>query len=528
MNHETVTLITRPYQEVVDDILTAIVGGVVNEPIIFDVKSDLYRLAKPASDIRGVTGVVDRQHYNFRKEADFAFSEGDNALIWQEGGTQPDDETTFHVDYFLQESFSPLTDINVGSVTRTLSEAISREIATLYEQINLAYQSGFIDSAEGKSLDYVVAILGIKRKTKEYAQGLVTFFREPSSEGVINIVEGTVLMANKGEVRFETSEQRTLQRGQARIDVPVRAAEGFKGAAGRVDAGKIDALLSPIEGISRVTNFEATFLGADDESDIQLRARARAALRALSKGTLLALIRVILEGRGNPVEVWDPQSPGVKQSPPGTVTILVEAEPERMTSLIGAVHETRAAGVQATLVARYVFFKPRLVVQINPGLTAAGKNKLAGQVIEAIQAYVDGLSSGQPAEGTEILKAAKSVADVSDVTIADVIAWQSDLGRPGAQDLAEVILQALEGAGEDEQARRTALEALLTQETPALLPTGRRIPNRGLVENPDGGRASDEQIEAGEFRIAAQIDGEQWWVVLDMEASDIVLREGSE
>jgi hypothetical protein len=46
VNADTVNLIERPYQEIVDDLLTAIVGGVVNEPIIFDVKFDLYPLAR--------------------------------------------------------------------------------------------------------------------------------------------------------------------------------------------------------------------------------------------------------------------------------------------------------------------------------------------------------------------------------------------------------------------------------------------------------------------------------------------------
>jgi hypothetical protein len=525
VNPETITLITRPYQDVVDDILTAIVGGVTNEPIIYDVKSDLYPLAKPATDIRGITGEVNGAHFTFRKEADFLFSEGDNAVSWVEAGARPDDESTFFVDYFLQNSRSPLTDLNVGSVTRTLSEAISREIAIVYEQVNEAYRSGFIDSATGKSLDYVVSILGVTRKTKEFARGLVTFFRASGSTGNITIPEGSVLLADKGEVRFETSELRTLQRGQARIDVPVLAAEGFKGAKGKVDAGKIDTMLAPIEGLDRVVNFEATVLGAEDETDAELRARAKAVLRALGKATLMALFRVILEGRGTPVEAWDPNSPGAKRSEPGTVTVLVEAEPERMPQLGAVVNETRAAGVLTTLVARYVFFKPRLLLSLSPGLPPLGKGKVIRDVIQAIQTYVDGLSSGNDALGAEVLKAAKGVADVKDVKIADVLTFRSDLGSPGAQALVDSLLEALAAlpAGADDTAQRQALSAVVAEETPTLTPTGRRIPDRSLLQALDGSPASDEQVEKGEFKVIATVDGEQWWVVLDMEEADIVL-----
>ena len=61
MNAETVFLLDRPFQDIVDDLLTAIVGGVTNEPIIFDVKADLYKLSKPAIGLRGITGTVVNQ-----------------------------------------------------------------------------------------------------------------------------------------------------------------------------------------------------------------------------------------------------------------------------------------------------------------------------------------------------------------------------------------------------------------------------------------------------------------------------------
>ena len=413
MNTQIRNLIERPYQDVVDDILTAIVGGVVNEPILFDVKSDLYRLAETACEIRGITGTHGEKHHIFLKEVDFLFDEGHNAVAWQEGGDRPDDDTTFYVDYFRPETEnrSPLSDINVGSVTRTLSEAIGREISTVYKQIEFAYLAGFIDEAEGKSLDFVVSILGVERKESELAEGLVTFFREAEVTGVINIPQGTRLTTAKDEVVFETSQPRTLQRGQARIDVPVRAGQDFAGEAGLVEAGTITEMVQPPAGISRVTNLEATAKAAADENDEELRLRAKARLRALGKATLAALDRVLREGRGKPVEFWDPASPPAKRSDPGTVTVLVDAEPERFPSLRAVVEETRAAGVVATLVARYVFMKPRLAVEIAAGLNAAGKEAIKDKLIAALRSYVDGLGSGKPAEGAKMLEALQEVAD---------------------------------------------------------------------------------------------------------------------
>jgi hypothetical protein len=527
MNKDTVFLIDRPFPDTVDDLLTAIIGGVVNEPVIFDVKQDRYPVQRQALDIRGITGSLDGARHTFQKSVDFEYVPDGHQVAWLDGGRRPDDETTFYVDYALPPdvSPSPLTDINVGSVTRTLSEAIGREIATVYEQINLAYLAGYVDTAKGTSLDLVVSILGVTRKPKELAVGLATFFRASGADGNITIPAGTVVTTAQPPVLFATSEERTLQRGQARIDVPIRAEDAFAGAAGAVPAGAITDLFAPIVGINRVTNFDPTVFSAEGETDDQLRARAKAVLRSAGQATLAALIRVIQEGNGTPVEVWEGENPDPTKAPLGTVTILVEAEPERMVSLRAAVHETRAAGVQATLVARYVFVTPRLIVTVRPGLTAQGKEKVADQVVAGIQAYVDGLTSGDPATGQGILAGAKQ-DDVVSVRIADVLTWRSDLGRPGGAVLTDAVVAALAGVPPgDEAAVRAAVEAALTGAVPALPPTGRRIPDRILLQGPGGGPATDDEIDAGTFTVSATVGGDPFWVVLDMARADVALRE---
>ena len=526
MKADTVNLVERPYQEVVDDILTAIVGGVVNEPIIFDIKKLDYALAQPATDVRNVTGTVNQERHVFQKEIDYLFSASDNALVWQQGGTQPDDNTIFYVDYFKTESRSPLTDINVGSVNRTLGEAIGREITTVYQQINRAYLSAFVDTAEGKSLDLVVAILGITRKTKDYAIGAVTFFRDPTITGNITLQDGVLLSTSKAGVFFQTTQPRTLQQGQVRIDAPIRASDDYKGEAGEVEAGKITETPQPIAGIARVTNFDATYLGVDDESDEELRLRAKAALRSQGKATIAALIRVIAEERAELVEIWDPNSAPAKQSEAGTTILMVDSEPERFPSLQTRIEQTRAAGVRTTLVARYVYFKPRIVVEIDSGLTAAGNDKVVAEIIAALQDYVDGLSSGDPANGQALLNAAKGVTNVREVKIVDVIVWRSDVAKPGAETLVDAIMAALQGIPLDDTAAvRQGISQTVSQDAPSLQPTAQRLPDRGLLQTPAGEPVSDEMIESGEFQVSASVDGEPWWVMLDMAPEDVLVQE---
>jgi len=486
MNGDTAALVLRPYGELVDDILTSVVGGVVNEPIVFDVKVFAYPLAEPADAVRGITGTAGREHRAFLPGIDFVFGRATNVVTWLDDGTRPDDGSTFFVDYFRQHSRSPITDINVGSVTRTLTEAIGREIATVYQQINLAYLSGFVDTATGKSLDYVVAILGVVRKSAEFAEGLVTFFRSPTVDGNITIPAGT-LLATGSAVLFTSTELRTLQRGQVRIDVPVRADLAFPGEAGRVPAGAVTELTQAVAGIERVSNLDPTILGAADETDDELRARAKAALRAFGKATLAALDRAIREARGVPVEFFDPNGPPLARSAPGTVTVVVDAEPERLPGVVAAVHDTRAAGVLVTVLARYVFITPRVTATVRPGLSAPGLTQVAVDVVAALQGYVDSLTSGDPADGATMLARVRKVADVTAATIVDVVVARADLSDP----LAAVA----------------------------------RVPDRSLLESTATGRegqpASDDEIEAGTFRVSATVAGDPWWIALDMSVADV-------
>lgn len=533
MREETTAFITRPYEQIVADILTAMLSGITNEPIIYDVKTAGYRLSQPASEIRGITGKIDQPddpsgeaYYIFINNVDYQFDIGRNEVVWQRDGTKPKDDTIFYVDYLLPPSMrrSPITDINVGSVTRTISEAIGREIATLYEQMRLVYLSAYIDTAEGRSLELVVSILGVERKTKDFAVGLATFFRDPSTKGDIDIREGTRVTTEKGDVIFVTIQPRTLQKGQVRISVPIRAAQEFKGEVGQVDANTIVNMFRELEGINRVTNFEATVLGANDETDEELRIRAKAALRALGKGTLLALYKAVQENHASVKETWDPNMPPNRRSDPGQTILLIDTEPERFASVRGAVHDVRSAGVYVELQTRYIYMKPRMIVDIAKGITPDGKDKIIADIIVALQDYIDQLSIGDNAIGEEILDMLGNVDEVSKVTFVDVITSRTDTSFSDTGSLADIILTSIENVVSTEEKRRKIIERLTTH--PLLIPSGERIPNRDLVQKVDSEeRATDEDIENGVFKVVSKIDGDDWYIALDIEPSDIALNE---
>jgi hypothetical protein len=500
-------LIVRPYNEIVDDVLVAMLGGVVNEPLIFDVREDTYPLSSPARDVRGITGTVDGQHYAFQPNIDWRFEAPQNTILFLERGKRPDNRSTFFVDYFQRDlSTSPLTDINIGSVTRTVAEAMSRELSVLYRQVNLAYQSGFIDLAAGAALDFVVAILGVQRKRGDFAQTLVTFFRTATARGNITIPQGTRLITEKG-VLFETISERTLQRGQVRIDVPVRAGEAFRGPAGRVEATTITSMVIPIEGIDRITNFDPTVLGQADETDEDLRVRAKAALRGLGQCTVDALQLAAREAGATSVEITDPWFPPEpegqpydpsKHTPPGKVQMIVEVEPVRFPNVAGLVNIRRAAGINVQIIARYIFIKPRIGIKLRRNLTAAGKDQVKLDMINALAAFVAGLGSGTNVPG-------KGETD-------------PETGKPKSKGLIDVL-------NEQPDVQEARIADLLVWRTvmDAGAQLGQRQAARELILNADGsGPADDTAIEQGNFQIKVEA---RFWPVLELEPADIQLTE---
>ncbi len=168
---------TKSFEEITTSMLEQLTKAVVRENLVYDPTKVRYRLGSGEDGIRDVVkveGPVKGVRASFAKGTDYRLSEG--MFEWLEGGKRPDVMSTFEVSY-LFGSPSPITDVNPGSVVRTIIEAIGREIEYLYAQNDYVYKAGFIDTASGNSLDLVVAILGVQRRPAQNAAGLVTFGR---------------------------------------------------------------------------------------------------------------------------------------------------------------------------------------------------------------------------------------------------------------------------------------------------------------------------------------------------------------
>ena len=411
----------REFPEVLQNLLTAVSGGVASESHPFPppgANGAPYRhdLQQPSvAEVVSVYGSRSGNPHLFRKDVDYELLDGPQrqTLMWKEEGAQlPDPGTLVNVNYYPESAQPVLTDIYTGSVVRTLSESIALELARLYAQLEAVYQSGFVDTATGSSLDNVVALLGIERVEGGHAAGEVEFTRSPGSRGVINIPAGTRVITADGNVEYETTASVTLAQAQNTIRVVARDLEG---ANDPLPADALIVLPVPIAGIAGVTNPAPTAIATQNETDVELRTRAKSFLHGSERATLGALKEAIAR-QAITADVVEPEDePGYVEITPHAETI----EPEREERLLRAIEESRPAGVKVKLLGPQPPSKVNLELRLSTASGLLEQDLRAAQraVREKIADYFARLPVREAGSVNRIVGQVLSVPGVQDMSL---------------------------------------------------------------------------------------------------------------
>lgn len=348
----------EPYVQFVDDLLTSLTGGVARERFAFLPEEAPFQLSPPGpivpSSVR-VFGQAAGAYHRFRMGADFTLERG-TIIDWNQAAdgkpeadaVLPDEGTPFYVNY---EHTGPtgvaplLTDRNPGSVTRMLAESFAREYAVLSRQLEAVYQAGFLNTATGRDLDNLVALVGVVRRRSLFASGTVVFERNTPAPADIFIPAGTTLSTlDPPQVTFETTEDRTLRRGTLSAEVPIQSTRS--GIEGLVTERSIGTIHRPILGISSVWNPQATRFTGAQETDEALRSRARRAFEGRGQSTTGALLSALTSVPG--VREKDIRITEDYLLHPGVVELTVagDFDDETQYQMAELVDEVRPAGVR--------------------------------------------------------------------------------------------------------------------------------------------------------------------------------------
>jgi hypothetical protein len=413
----------RTFPEVLDHLLSQIAGGVAGEEHPFPPAASASRHSlqrTPVAEVISVYGSRDAQPRLFRRDKDYTLA-GDSTLEWLEGAELPDPGTLISVSYFPKSAQPVLTDLQTGSVIRTLTESVGLEIARLYAQLEAVYQAGFIDTATGSALDNVVALLGIERVEGGRAQGEVELRRVEGTRGAISIPAGTRVMTADGNVEYATVTAVTMADGQSVIRAVARDLEPND----PLPAGALTVLPVPIAGIATVANPAPTVIATASETDEDLRERAKSFLHGSERATLGALRQAVARQQITADIEEDPARPGI-------VRITPHAEampPELQERLLRAIEDARPAGVKVELAG----FQPPARVDLELRLTTkkglTEPDLLAAQraVREKVEDYFRKLPARDPGSVNQIVGLVLGIPQVEDVRIVSATAGGADV-----------------------------------------------------------------------------------------------------
>ena len=183
--------LTRGYRPVYSEALT-FASGTDDYDLICEGQS-----IKKIYDILLVMGELDGIEHTFVSGTDYAIKDSDadgyyDQITWNLAGDEPDDNTTFYVDYRYIGTASKLTDISDSSVISMILDAVSSEVAFLELKINEVAKDGFVDTGDGIELDELGKIAGINRNQATQSTGYVTMTRPASmTSGLVSIPVGT-------------------------------------------------------------------------------------------------------------------------------------------------------------------------------------------------------------------------------------------------------------------------------------------------------------------------------------------------
>ena len=343
-----------------------------------------------------------------------------------------------------------LTDFEEGSVARSLFESFAYELSLLYEQLDLVYQSGFVDTAEDAQLDRVVAVLGIKRNEPDFATGEVNFSRDKGLNEELVIPVGTLVttVENKNQDPPKKAYL-TIEEGRITVDeteVEVRIQAESRGKQMVADADTVTVMPLPVPSIKAVTNKQAIrFQGRDRESDSELRQRAKQALLASGRASVTAIETALLSMsgvRGVRVKEDFPKDGEPSTNPKwGIVEVYVDGlTAQNAPQLRERIDEVRAAGV-------YVVLKPAIAlhleavlqIEADPRVGADQHPQLEKDVAVAVTALIDDLDMGQPLLFSHLTNAILQVSGVMDIPDFRITTYRED-DSDASRATGEVIL----------------------------------------------------------------------------------------
>lgn len=406
----------KNYPEIADNLLNRVLGGVSGEGHAFpppNASKPPYAHPlehAPVADVTSVFGLRFGQSYAFAKGIDYELTSDGQSVRWKADGAVPDAGSVVEINYLPKSRETRINDLHVGSVVRTLMEAMALETAGLYAQLETVYQSGFIDTAQGRALDHVVSLLGLARIKAGRNSADILFKRARNSRGEVHLPAGTRVLNADGSIEYETLSDAVLADGQDTLKVKARDLVDTNDG---IAADILVLLAKPIAGVEAITNPAPSTQLDRDESDDELRARAKSFLIGSERGTLGALKSVLASHN---------VSADVNDSTPGTIVISLHGDAlsaDQEQRLWTELDQVRPAGVRIQAGMRVTPAVVDLALRLSTasGLLEVDLRRIQTEIRQRMTDYFAKLPTQDNARVTKLIGLAMTVTGVEDIAI---------------------------------------------------------------------------------------------------------------
>ena len=406
----------KNYPEIADNLLNRVLGGVSGEGHAFpppNASKPPYAHPlehAPVADVTSVFGLRFGQSYAFAKGIDYELTSDGQSVRWKADGAVPDAGSVVEINYLPKSRETRINDLHVGSVVRTLMEAMALETAGLYAQLETVYQSGFIDTAQGRALDHVVSLLGLARIKAGRNSADILFKRARNSRGEVHLPAGTRVLNADGSIEYETLSDAVLADGQDTLKVKARDLVDTNDG---IAADILVLLAKPIAGVESITNPAPSTQLDRDENDDELRARAKSFLIGSERGTLGALKSVLASHN---------VSADVDDSTPGTIVISLHGDAlsaDQEQRLWTELDQVRPAGVRIQRGTRVTPAVVDLALRLSTasGLLEVDLRRIQTEIRQRMTDYFAKLPTQDNARVTKLIGLAMTVTGVEDIAI---------------------------------------------------------------------------------------------------------------
>lgn len=183
-----------------------------------------------------------------------------------------------------------ITDFNIGSAARTLTEAI----AIQFEEFYFAMKQNVLYAIENSVYDS----FGFNLKMAEYSSGYVTIAFEEPLPSSLTFPKGTIFCTAPvyGYIYFESTEEHYAEQGWVSTMIPVKCKTA--GTIGNVPEGAITTIVTTNTIIKSISNESSFTNGINEETTTERKRRFQNYIKTLARGTADAIVYGCLEVDG--------------------------------------------------------------------------------------------------------------------------------------------------------------------------------------------------------------------------------------